>query len=400
MTLPNSPGAKIEAIIRAAEPELVAIRRDLHAHPEIGFEVERTAGVVADRLRAIGLQPREGVGRTGVTARIDTGRPGPHLLLRADMDALPIVEATGLPFASEEEGKMHACGHDLHTATLLGAAEALHRLRDEFAGTITLMFQPAEETPDSGAAAMIADGVLDGVDFAIGFHNYPEDEVGCFTFVPGLANGSADDFEIEIRGQSGHAARPQAACDPIVAAATLVLQLQTIVSREVDPMHPAVLTVGAIEGGQTHNIIPDACRLRGTVRTQHRENRDLIEAAIARLCDGIERSMRVTCRFEMARGVPSLTNDPKLIEAAAEAIGDYYGRPIEPRPASLGAEDFALIGERVPAFQLGIGSATPGRDDRLHNSDYQPDERSIAIGAVGLSLTALRLLVPRLEDVA
>ncbi len=212
MTLPNSPGAKIEAIIRAAEPELVAIRRDLHAHPEVGFEVQRTAGVVADRLRAIGLQPREGVGRTGVTARIDTGRPGPHLLLRADMDALPIVEATGLPFASEEEGKMHACGHDLHTATLLGAAEALHRLRDEFAGTITLMFQPAEETPDSGAAAMIADGVLDGVDMAIGFHNYPEDEVGCFTFVPVLrtARRTTSRSRSAASPATRHAPRPPA----------------------------------------------------------------------------------------------------------------------------------------------------------------------------------------------
>lgn len=389
----NEIGSHIEDAVDVIEAKLIDIRRDIHAYPETGFDVVRTSALVADSLKQAGISYQTAIGRTGVVGTIDTGRPGPTLLLRADMDALPIHEQTGLEFASKIDGKMHACGHDLHTSTLIGAGILLEGLKPHLVGTIKLMFQPAEETSESGARAMIEDGVLDGVDMAIGFHNHPDEEVGSFSYVSGIVNGSSDEFSIVVRGRSGHAARPHMANDPIVAAATLILQLQTIVSREVDPMHPAVLTIGGIEGGKAENIIPDAIRIIGTVRTQHRENRDLIENAIRRQCEGVSTSMNVNCEFNMVRGVPSLINDYALTARTMKAIAAHFGsQSVEQRPASLGAEDFALVGEKVPALQLGIGARTPGRDDKLHNSDYQPDERSIRNGVIALTLAACDIL--------
>lgn len=389
----NEIGSHVEEAANAIEARLIGIRRDIHAHPETGFDVVRTAALVADNLQSAGIAHECGIGRTGVVATIETGRPGPTLLLRADMDALPIQEQTGLDYASRIDGKMHACGHDLHTATLIGAGMLLQELKPHLNGTVRLMFQPAEETSESGARAMIQDGVLHGVDMALGFHNYPDEDVGTFSYVSGIVNGSSDEFAIVVHGRSGHAARPHMAHDPIVAAATLILQLQTIVSREVDPMHPAVLTIGGIEGGRTENIIPDAVRIVGTVRTQHKENRDLIEDAIRRQCAGVSASMNVRCDFTMVRGVPSLVNDDALTARTMATIARHFGaQSVQQRPATLGAEDFALIGEKVPAFQLGIGARTPGRDDKLHNSDYQPDERCIRNGVIALTLSACDIL--------
>lgn len=382
----------VEKIAAEEEPRLIEIRRDIHAHPETAFEEVRTSATVARELARLGIAHQTGIGRTGVVGTIAGGRPGPTLLIRADMDALPIHEQTGLPFASTIAGKMHACGHDLHTATLIGVGAVLKQIAPQLSGNIKLMFQPAEETSESGAAAMIVDGVLDGVDMALGFHNHPDEPTGTFSFVTGITNGSSDEFDIVIRGHSGHAARPNQTVDPIVAAAHLVLQLQTIVSREVDPMNPAVLTIGAIQAGDAHNIIPDTCTLRGTVRTQDKHSRDLIEAALRRQCAGISASMRVDCEVNYVRGVPSLVSDQHILETTMAAIRAHYGDVVREGRASLGAEDFALIGEKVPAFQLGIGASQDGRDDRLHNSDYQPDERSIGLGVVALSLAAAKLL--------
>ncbi|KTQ89601.1 N-acyl-L-amino acid amidohydrolase [Aureimonas ureilytica] len=391
----NHIGPRIEAIAGEIEPALIDIRRDLHAHPELAHEEVRTSGVVARELARIGVPHRTKVGGTGVMATIDTGRPGPTVLLRADMDALPIQEQTGLPYASTIPGKMHACGHDLHTATLIGVAEVLQRIAPDLSGRIELMFQPAEEVSDSGAARMMRDGALEGVDLALGFHNYPGEPVGSFSFVPGVAGGSSDEFTITVSGRSGHAARPHLTADPIVGAATLVLQLQTIVSREMNPMRPIVLTIGVIEGGLAPNIIPDAVRLRGTVRTHLDADRTAMEAAIRRHCEGVSTSLRLECRLDWERGTPPLVSDERVMRATMRAVENHFGREalLEASP-SLGAEDFALIGEKVPAFQLGIGSMTPGRRDELHNSDYQPDERAIRNGVVALSLAACELLSP------
>ncbi|WP_019994673.1 M20 metallopeptidase family protein [Aureimonas ureilytica] len=391
----NHIGPRIEAIAGEIEPALIDIRRDLHAHPELAHEEVRTSGVVARELARIGVPHRTQIGGTGVMATIDTGRPGPTVLLRADMDALPIQEQTGLPYASTVPGKMHACGHDLHTATLIGVAEVLQRIAPDLSGRIELMFQPAEEVSDSGAARMMQDGALEGVDLALGFHNYPGEPVGSFSFTPGVAGGSSDEFTITVSGRSGHAARPHLTADPIVGAATLVLQLQTIVSREMDPMRPIVLTLGVIEGGLAPNIIPDAVRLQGTVRTHLEADRVAMEAAIRRHCEGVSTSLRLECRLDWERGTPPLVSDERVMRATMRAVENHFGREalLEASP-SLGAEDFALIGEKVPAFQLGIGSMTPGRRDELHNSDYQPDERAIRNGVVALSLAACELLSP------
>lgn len=393
-TLPND--AK-EAILRIAcriEPGLIAVRRDLHAHPELAFEEVRTAGVVSRELTRLGIAHETGIGVTGIVALIKGSRPGPVLAIRADMDALPIHEQTGLDFASTYPGLMHACGHDIHTSTLLGVAAVLKELAPSIAGTVKLIFQPAEEAI-GGAERMIAEGVLEGphVDMALGFHNYPHIPVGQFGFCRGPALAAADTFEVVVHGKSGHAAHPYAAVDPIIAACQLIGQLQTVVSREVRPLHPVVVTIGAIHGGVAANIIPDSVTFIGTVRTLHAEAQDTAESAIRRLCAGMMEGMRVRCDVTYTRGVPAMLNDDSVLDPTVAAVrlqfGDDAVRQTEP---SMGAEDFALMSQVVPSFQLGIGSGAPGRDDRLHNSGYQPDEACIGLGVQALSRAALEML--------
>jgi amidohydrolase len=391
--LPNDPQTAIAELTHQIEPGLIAVRRDLHAHPELAFEEVRTAGVVARELTRLGIAHQTGIAKTGVVGLIEGGRPGPVLAIRADMDALPIAERTGLLFASQNPGLMHACGHDIHTATLLGVAAVLQRLAPSLSGTVKLIFQPAEEAI-GGAERMIEEGVLEAphVDMALGFHNYPHIPVGEFSFCPGPALAAADTFSVAVHGKSGHAAHPYAAIDPVVAAATLITQLQTVVSREVKPLHPVVVTVGAIHGGTVANIIPDTVTFKGTVRTLHAEAQDVAEAAIRRLCAGAEVSMRVRCDVVYERGVPAMLNDDRVLEPVVAAVRHQFGDVIHRRDPSMGAEDFALMSQQVPAFQLGIGSGAPGRHDRLHNSDYQPDEACIGLGVQALSRAALELL--------
>ena len=388
---PNDPSQAIAEATRAIEPHLIEIRRDLHAHPELAFEEVRTAAVVAAELKRLGIPHQEHVGRTGVVGTIKGGRPGPTLVIRADMDALPIHEQTGLPFASTVEGKMHACGHDIHTSTLLGVAAVLNGLAPQLAGTIRLVFQPAEEAI-GGAREMIKDGVLEGVDMALGFHNAPDLPVGRFAFARGACMAAADSITIAVHGKSGHAAHPYATVDPIVAACHLVTQLQTVVSREQRPFHPCVVTIGAIHGGNASNVIPDTCTLRGTVRTLHAPARDLAEAAIARLCVGIEQGMRVRIDFTYKRGAPSTVNDDGVLDRMLAAVHAQFGDVVDERDASMGAEDFAEMAELVPAAHLRVGAGTPGRNDKLHNSGYQPDEACIGNGVQALSRAALEML--------
>ena len=387
----NDPARRIRDAAEALQPALVAIRRDIHAHPELAFEETRTAGIVAAELARLGIPHRTGVGRTGVLGVIEGARPGPTLAIRADMDALPIHEETGLPFASTIAGKMHACGHDIHTATLLGVGAVLKDLAPMLAGRVLLVFQPAEEVLE-GAAAMIADGAAEGIDLALGFHNQPDLPVGTFGFARGACLAAADRFDLVVRGKSGHAAHPYAAIDPIVAAASFVAQVQTVVSREVKPIHPAVVTIGSFQGGATYNIIPERVHLKGSVRTLHTEARDTAEAAIRRLATGLEAAMRVTCALDYQRKVPPLVNDDRVLEPVLAAIRAQFGdAPLEGEP-SMGSEDFAEFAARAPAFQLRIGSGAPGRADRLHNAGYQPDEACIQLGVQALSRAALDLL--------
>jgi amidohydrolase len=393
MSLANDPTTAIRDATQRIEAALIEIRRDIHAHPELGFEEVRTAGVVARELTRLGISHQTGVGKTGVVGLIEGGRPGPVLAIRADMDALPIEEKSGLPFASTKPGLMHACGHDIHTTTLLGVAAVLKELAPQLAGTVKLVFQPAEEGV-GGMRAMIADGVMDGpkIDRALAFHNHPDMPVGSFGFVHGACLAASDRFEIVVRGRSGHAAYPHTTIDPIVAAAMLVAQLQTVVSREVSPTMPAVVTVGVIQGGTAANIIPDSCTIKGTVRTLHPEARDAAEDAIKRLAEGMLVGMRVACDVEYRRGVPPLRNDESVLAPAVVAVRNQFGDVISEFQPSLGGEDFALMADLVPSFQLRVGSSQPGRNDKLHNSAYQPDERCIGFGVQALSRAALELL--------
>ncbi len=390
-TLANDPETLIREATAALEPRLVGIRRDIHAHPELAFEETRTAGIVAAELARLGIPHRTGVGGTGVLGVIEGGRPGPTLAIRADMDALPIAEETGLPFASTAAGKMHACGHDIHTTTLIGAAEVLQSLAPRIAGRIVLVFQPAEEVLE-GAAAMIADGAAEGIDMALGFHNHPDMPVGRFGYVRGASLAASDRFDIILRGKSGHAAHPYASVDPIVAAAHLITQLQTVVSREMRPLHPAVVTVGMFQGGTTYNIIPERVHLKGTVRTLQAEARDKAEGAIRRLVEGTCAAMRCTATVDYQRKVPSLVNDDRVLDPAIAAVRAQFGEVVDAGEPSMGAEDFSAFAERVPSFQLRIGAGAPGRDDRLHNADYQPDERCIGLGVQAISRIALDML--------
>ncbi len=387
----NDPTRRIAEATAALEPRLIEIRRDIHAHPELGFEETRTAAIVAAELQRMGIAPRTGMGRTGVVGVIQGARPGPIIAIRADMDALPIAEETGLPFASQVPGKMHACGHDIHTTTLLGVAEVLKGLEAQLAGRVVLVFQPAEEIL-GGAAAMIEEGVLDGVDMALGFHNHPDIPAGRFGFCRGATLAAGDLFDLTIRGLSGHAAHPHAAVDPIVAGAAFVAQAQTVVSREIDPLRPAVVTIGAFNGGTVHNIIPERVVLRGTVRTLDQKSRELAEAALKRLAAGLETSMRVSCDMAWRHGVPPLLNDDRVLDPTMASVRAQFGDVVEEGVPSMGGEDFAFFANRVPSFQLRIGSGAPGRQDKLHNANYQPDERCIGLGVQALSRAALDLL--------
>lgn len=389
----NDMSELLERRVQAIEPALVAVRRDIHAHPELGMDTPRTAALVAAELRRMGLVPRTGVGGHGVTAEIAGGAPGPTLLIRADMDALPIAELTGLPFASTVPGRMHACGHDLHTATLLGVGEVLAGLAPRLRGRVRLVFQPAEETVESGAAAMVADGAADGADIALAFHNRPEIPVGRFAFTRGAATASADEFDVVLTGKSGHAARPHATLDPIVAAASIIMQLQTAVSRSMDPTNSTVLTVGHIEGGATHNIIPDTCTFRGTVRCRSPESRDAMEEAFRRICVNGAAAIGVRCDITYHRGCPALVNDDAVVDRTVRAVAAQFGEStLEQLPGRFGAEDFSYFSERIPSCQLLVGSSQPGRQDRVHNSNYQPDERCIGLGVAALSRAALDIL--------
>lgn len=390
----NDPAPAIAEATARIEPRLVALRRDLHAHPELGFEEVRTAGIVAAELGRLGISHRGGFGRTGIVGLIEGGAAGPTLLIRADMDALPIHERTGLEFASQVPGRMHACGHDIHTVTLLGVAEVLKGMARQLRGRVVLVFQPAEELL-SGAAAVIADGALDGLDatMAIGFHNAPGMPPGSFAWVKGAAQAGSDAFDIVLHGRSGHAAHPYLAVDPIVAAAVLVTQLQTLVSRELNPLRAAVVTVGQLAAGRVRNIIPDDARLSGTVRCFEPETRAAIESGMRRLLSGIEAGMRVRAELGFTPQVPPLVTDAALSDRVNQAIAAQFGEAaLKEGAPSLGAEDFSEFAARMPAAHIRIGSCAPGRTDALHNSDYQPDERSISFGVQAISRAALEIL--------
>ena len=387
--------AQIDEVVARIEPELIALRRRIHQHPELAFEEHETARTVADYLAKRGIPFKSGVGKTGIVGLIEGGADGPAVGVRADMDALPIDEASGVAFASRVPGRMHACGHDVHTAIALGVAHALSTVRHALRGKVKLIFQPAEETL-SGAAAMIADGVLDDPPLAavIGFHNSPRLDTGLVAYNEGPGHASSAAFDIVLKGRTGHAAHPHTAVDAIVGAAHLVAQLQTIVSREIAPAVPAVLTIGQIEGGAARNVIAERAILRGTARTRDPAAEKLVEDALRRVVAGVAASLRLEHELKWVRQTPVMRNDPEVVARMVGATRDILGERnvVKLGEPTMGSEDFAWFAERVPAGHLRIGSKIEGVDTAIHRSDYQCNERAIAIGVRAVTRVVLSLL--------
>jgi amidohydrolase len=373
--------------------EITAWRRDMHAHPELQYDVHRTAASVAEKLKSFGCDDVvTGIGRTGVVGVIRGRRPGAKVVgLRADMDALPIEEATDLPYKSTVPGKMHACGHDGHTAMLLGAAKYLAETRN-FAGTAVMIFQPAEEG-GAGARAMLRDGLLDrfGIEEVFGMHNYPGMPVGCFAIRPGAAMASTDTIAIKLEGKGSHAAFPHDGVDTILVGAQIVNQLQSIVARNVDPVKAAVISICIFQGGNTDNVIPQEVRLGGTVRTLSQQVRDLVQKRVREVVEGTARLYGAKAELTYTPGYPVLVNDAGRTEFAAAVASEVAGenKVDHDCPPLMGAEDFAfMLNERPGAF-IYVGN---GDSAALHNPKYDFNDEAIPVGTsywVRLAETAL-----------
>ena len=363
--------------------DVIDLRRDIHAHPELGFEEVRTAGVVADRLRRLGYEVRTGIAQTGVIGILRTGRPGRCILLRADMDALPVQEQGTLPFASTVAGKMHACGHDAHVAILLGAAGMIMERKDALCGTIVLCFQPAEEGK-GGAAAMVAEGVLDDphVDAVYGLHVWSQFASGVVLTRPGPMMAASDSIEITIKGRGGHGAQPEHTIDPIVTAAQFVSTVQTVVSRKLDPLEPTVVTIGAIHGGTAHNVIPDDVRMLGTVRTFNEELRDVMAAKIETVLRGCCESSQAAYDYAFLRRYPVTSNHvgetEYLVDLAERTLGADL---VAEQPKIMGAEDFSFMLQRRPGCFFFLGAQLDAQVDAPHHSPrFVIDERAFGHG--------------------
>ena len=362
---------------------IISTRRDIHQHPELAFDEHRTSKLVAKRLETIGIKVQTGVGKTGVVGTLKGGNDGKTIALRADMDALPIQETTDISYKSKNAGIMHACGHDGHTAMLLGAAEALSKDAKKLNGTVKFFFQPAEEG-QGGAQYMIEDGALDGVDEVYGIHLWNYQKYGTVGIKPGPIMAAADIFEITVNGKGGHGAAPQGTKDAVMIAAHLIQTLQTIVSRNTNPIESTVVTVGQINGGYNFNIIADKVTLRGTTRAYTEDNRQLIKKRMKEIIAGTEKTFGAKIELDYEDGYPPTINDPKatdnLLNAAHKIVGDGAGHPY----LSMGAEDFSYFLQKVPGCYFLIGSAPEGREPLSvphHCSHFDIDERALLVGS-------------------
>jgi len=383
-------------------PGVIADRRYLHAHPELSFHETETARFVAERLTSLGVEDiRTDVGGNGVTGLIRGMGAGPGgsrvVAVRADMDALPIQEANGQDYDSTVPGVMHACGHDAHTSMLLGLARVLLDRRSSFAGTVKLLFQPAEELPPGGAIGMIRDGALDdpNVDAVMGLHVASDIPAGKIGVRPGPASASGDMFTIRIRGKGGHAARPQSAVDPVVVGAQIVTALQSLVSRNTDPIESGVVSVTAFLAGEAFNVIPDTAELRGTIRTLNGDVRDLLERRLVETASGIGETMRAEVEVDYVRGYPSVVNDTAMYHLVREAAIDAVGEErVMELPASMGGEDFACFSLERPSFffMVGVGNEDRGITWPHHHPRFDIDEKGMAPGIATMSLAVLKYL--------
>jgi len=371
--------------------EVVAIRRDLHAHPELGFEEKRTAALVATRLRELGYEVHEGIGVTGVVGVLRGARPGKTIMLRADMDALPLEEESAHVYTSRTPGVMHACGHDGHVAMLLGAARVVAERRHEVAGTLVFCFQPAEEGR-GGAKAMVDEGLLErfGVERAYGLHLFSLLPTGVLGFREGPFYASSDSIEIRIEGSGGHGAAPHLSIDPILVAAEFVASVQKVVSRQIDPIEPAVVTIGAIHGGTTHNVIPSYVTLLGTVRAFDAGVRGRMAERIERVLKGVCDASGASYTFDYQWRYPVTSNDvaqTRNVRALAERV--FGSERVVSSEKHMGAEDFSFFAERVPASYFVLGcSAGPQTSYPHHHGRFDIDEAALATGVQIMSAIA------------
>ncbi len=372
------------------------LRRDFHRHPEIGLQEFRTANIVARELSSLGMEVNTGVGQTGVVGLLEGRLPGPVVLLRFDMDALPIQEETNAEYASQYDGLMHACGHDGHVAVGLTVARLLNAHRNEFNGTVKFVFQPGEEGL-GGAEKMIADGVLQNPppDVALGLHVWNEKPVGWVGIVPGPVMAAADTFTIKIIGRGGHGAVPNLVADPILAASQVVNVLQGIVSRNVSPLKSAVVTVASIHGGDAFNVIPSEVVLKGTLRSFELEVRDLMVKRIHDIVGNVARACDCDSSIEIKSITPAVYNDPEMTVRVQKVAGELLpGDDLDTQSMTMGAEDMAFILQQVPGCYFFIGSANKGKNLAAphHNSKFDFDESILPKAAGLMAVSAMEFL--------
>ncbi len=377
----------------AISEEIIEWRRDFHMHPEIGFEVHRTAKIVADELEKMGYKVKRGVGKTGVVAEIGEG--GKLVAIRADMDALPILEKTGAEYASKIEGKMHACGHDAHTAMALGAAHILSK--EKFNGRVRFLFQPCEETADeeglSGAMRMEAEGAVEGADYVIAQHVDPTSPVGTIRISEGPSGGGVDSWYATIYGKGGHGAYPQASIDPFVLLAHVIMGLNNIASRRIDPFEPVALSIGVVNGGEAENVIPHEIKMKGTLRFTSLETQKILREEMKRVFE-ITKTLGGDYELRFLFGGLPLVNDGHVAKVIEQAGRDLLGEnKVEPLHKTLGAEDFPEFLKNAPGAMFTLGAKIEGRETyELHHPMMDLDERAFPIGTAILAETALRFL--------
>ncbi|AGF55334.1 amidohydrolase [Clostridium saccharoperbutylacetonicum] len=382
----------------AIKEELIKIRRDLHEHPELGFEEVRTSKVIKAFLEANGIQYIE-VAKTGVCGIIKGTKEGNNktVALRGDIDALPIKDAKTCEFKSKIDGKMHACGHDAHTTILMGAAKLLNDHKDEFSGNVKLLFEPAEETT-GGATPMINEGVLENpkVDCVLGLHVDEETECGTIKIKKGVVNAASNPFNIKITGQGGHGASPHTTVDPIVIASHIVVALQTIVSREIAPVNPIVITVGTLQAGTAQNIIPGEATLSGMIRTMTKEDRAFAVKRLNEVVNGIAQMSRAKAEIKVDESYPCLYNADEFVDLICDSATEIIGREnvIEQRAPKMGVESFAYFAnERPSAFYfLGSGNKEKGTTEPAHSNLFNIDEDCLTIGVSIQALAAYNYL--------
>ncbi len=384
--------AAVAGLYSAGEvAELVGLRRALHADPELSLQEERTARRLEETLQGLGVRDVTRVAGTGVVGRIPGREPGaPTVAVRGDIDALPILEDTGLPFASRNDGVMHACGHDVHASWTVAAARLLQA--EPAAGDVLLVLQPAEETGE-GAAAVLATGVLDEVSAIFGAHVDLTFEIGQAMIQAGAVGAAADRFEVELLGKGAHGARPHQGLDPIVGAAQVVSALQTVVSRRAPPDQPAVVTVGVLEAGSAHNVIPDRAVLKGTLRSLDPGVRQLLADEVRHVAESIAAACRLEARVRMLQGTPVVLNDERAAAWAREAAASVIGaEAVKPLPvANMGGEDFAFYQERIPGCFIRVGARLPGNPVvGAHTPYFAPAEEAIFVGGALLAAAARR----------